>query len=107
MEKMSVTYDVVRFAELDQTKCDELIRARKSFEVVNVPAFRQKDAVAIVENRIEALGLTCRVYQKGRFGLGLHPLGLLGLAAHNLATFDPDYEIRKEFSTGIVVTYKK
>ena len=102
------TYEVVRFADLDQAKCDELIRARKSFEVVNVPAFRQSDAVAIVENRIEALGLTCRVYQKGRFALSLlYPISWIGLAAHNLATFNPDYEIRKEFKTGIVVTYKK
>lgn len=102
------TYDVVNFADLDQTKCDELIKARKSFEVVNVPAFRQSDAVAIVENRIEALGLSCRVYQKGRLALGLlHPIALVGVAMHNLATFNPDYEIRKELKSGIVVTYKK
>lgn len=87
-----------------------------SFEVVNVPSFHQADAGAIVENRCEALEMKCRVYQNGRSIIGgvltaiAPPTGgaILGtMGVHNLATYDPDYEIRKEFGTGIVVTYVK
>lgn len=113
---MAPKYQVVLFKDLNQEKADELLRAHASFEVVNVPSFHQADAVAIVENRCEALGMKCRVYQKGRSIIGgvltaiAPPVGagiLAGLGAHNLATYDPDYEIRKEFGTGIVVTYVK
>ena len=60
--------------------------------------------------------MKCRVYQKGRSIIGgvltaiAPPVGVAILGAtgvHNLATYDPDYEIRKEFGTGIVVTYVK
>lgn len=52
---MAVKYQVVLFKDLNQEKADELLRAHASFEVVNVPSFHQADAVAIVENRCEAL----------------------------------------------------
>ena len=113
---MAPKYQVVFFKDLNPEKADELLRAHASFEVVNVPAFHQSDAVAMVERRCEALGMRCRVYQKGRTIIGgalafVNPLigwGILGASgAHNLATLAPDYEIRKEFGTGIVVTYKK
>lgn len=113
---MAPKYQVILFKDLNQEKTDELLKAHASFEVVSVPAFHQSAAVTIVEKRCEALGMRCRVYQKGRTIIGgalafvnpLIGLGILGASgAHNLATYDPDYEIRKEFGTGIVVTYKK
>ena len=104
---MSVKYQYISFRDLNQVRCDELIRNRISFEVVDVPVFYQHKAVALVEKRIEVWGMTCRVYRKGRWVIGTHPLGMASIAVHNLATFNPDYEIRKELKSGIVVTCKK
>lgn len=114
---MAPKYEIVFFKDLNPEKANELLKAHASFEVVNVPAFHQSDAVAIVERCCEALGMRCRVYQKGRAIIGgaalvfvnpLIGLGILGTSGvHKLATLAPDYEIRKEFGTGIVVTYKK
>lgn len=113
---MTPKYQVILFKDLNQEKTDELLKAHASFEVVSVPSFQQSAAVTIVERRCEALGMRCRVYQKGRTIIGgalafVNPLigwGILGASGvHKLATLAPDYEIRKEFGTGIVVTYKK
>jgi hypothetical protein len=63
--------------------------------------------------------MTCRIYASGRLAGAAAtvvggPLGLLGLAtaigvaAHNIVTYDPDYEIAKHvIDNKLVVTYKK
>ena len=76
-------------------------------------------AVALVEGIIEECGYKCRVYTENRSsalaaaaipGLGLlaGAAAAIGIAAHNLATYDPDFEIGKNFFDDKVnVTYKK
>jgi hypothetical protein len=71
-----------------------------------------------IEGRIEKSGLTCRVYTEYRgaavAGSFWGPTALLGvaagigIAAHKLATLNPDYEIGKNKLAGTVtVMYKK
>ncbi|WP_345867197.1 hypothetical protein [Shewanella algae] len=97
---MKISYD-----ELSAEKLRELVRAEKTFEVTGLSG-RMGDAVKWVENQIEAEGLRVRVYTYGRiaaaggsfFGGITGVLGVasaIGMAAHNLATLNPDYEIAK------------
>ncbi len=72
------------------------------------------EAIEPLEKLIEGKGLSCRVYPKGRVAaLGAlavpNPVTVavsLGTAAfigaHNLATFNPDYEIAKNLATGTI-----
>ncbi|TMO45621.1 hypothetical protein CWC25_05775 [Pseudoalteromonas sp. S4389] len=95
----------INFEELTSNKLKELIRAEKTFEVTGLSG-RINEAVKFVENTIESEGLRVRVYTYGRiaaaggtlFGGITGALGLasvVGMAAHNLATLNPDYEIAK------------
>ncbi|WOG30125.1 hypothetical protein [Endozoicomonas sp. 8E] len=103
--------------ELDTEKLSELISKRESFKIVAV-----KDisfSVNKIEGAIEKKGLKCRVYTENRSaamaGMAI-PTGVtqiaglfsaVGIAAHNLATFNPDYEIAKNKLGGtITVKYK-
>jgi hypothetical protein len=91
-----------------------LIRSKESFEVAGLSG-RLSSAVTTVENKIESNGMTCRIYTFGRVAaVGGSFFGVIGLAsaagiaAHNLATFNPDYEIAKyPIDNHIVVKYKK
>lgn len=77
------------------------------------------DTVKQVETMIEACGYSCRVYTENRAaamglaattGVGtlLGAAAAVGMAMHNLATFNPDFEIGKSLIDGKVnVTYKK
>jgi hypothetical protein len=70
-------------------------------------------------NAIEPAGLKCRVYTKGRIAAaGASLLGgitgaagiasAISIAAHNLATYNPDYEIVKHLvDNTLSVFYKK
>ena len=97
---MKISYD-----ELTAEKLSELVRAEKTFEVTGLSG-RISEATEWVENKIENEGLKVRVYTYGRvvaaggtlFGGITGVLGLasvVGMAAHNLATLNPDYEIAK------------
>jgi len=91
-----------------------LIATRRSFVVIGAGGNLLKTSERI-ENAIESAGLSCRVYTRNRSiaagamawsGIGL--LSLAGIAAHNLATFNPDYEIgRAAVDNKIYVDYKK
>lgn len=59
-----------------------------------------------MDTAIESLGLSCRIYTKGRIAAAgatvfggvtgvLGAVSAVGIAAHNLATYDPDYEVIK------------
>ncbi|WP_318442583.1 hypothetical protein [Photobacterium leiognathi] len=106
------------FEELETYKLNEFIAKRKTFEVVALGSCMDK-AVKIVEKKIEDNGLTCRVYLYGRvaaagasvFGGVTGLLGIasaVGMAAHNLATYNPDYEIAKhKIDNKLTVIFKK
>jgi hypothetical protein len=73
------------------------IRNRATFQVGGCDG-RMSEAVLFIERAIGGEGLTSRVYTKGRFAamalLG-SPAAAIGIAAHNIATWNPDYEIMK------------
>lgn len=88
----------------------------ESFEIRNVSPSNMNSYISILEKQIETEGLSCRIYTKGRsaaIGAGLVSFGAglgvaVGIAAHNLATYNPDYEIAKDFiNNKIFVDYKK
>lgn len=110
--------DKITYDDLENGKADGLIKARASFEVVGLGG-RMKSSVQLIETAIESEGLSCRIYTYGRiaaaggtiFGGPLGALGALsaiGMAAHNLVTFNPDYEVAKhKIEHKLTVTYKK
>lgn len=83
------------------------------------PGRSADECLYLVENKIETNGLTCHIYTLGRIGaagwsvLGgitgvVRILSAASIALHNLATYNPDYEIEKyPFNNKIIVTYKK
>lgn len=87
------------------TKVQVNIKEKISFEILAVGG-NMKEAVLQVERAIEGVGLKCRIYTRGRIASagasvlgGLTGLAGLGsavyIAAHNVSTFNPDYEIAK------------
>lgn len=91
--------------ELTDEKLAQLIGDKCTFEVIACSG-RMGSTASRVENQIESKGLRCRTYTRGRiaaaggtlFGGVTGILGLasaVGIAAHNLVTFSPDYEIAK------------
>ncbi|QNM87916.1 hypothetical protein [Aliarcobacter cryaerophilus] len=104
--------------EINAQKLDELISSRKSFQIVAVKNISY--IVNLIEGAIEKKSLSCRVYSEMRaaamagiviptpvtvFG-GL--AAAAGTAIHNLATYDPDYEIGKNYlKNSITVKYKR
>lgn len=111
MEKLN--YD-----DLNTDKLNALIRSRSSFEVIGLSG-RMSSAIQKIENAIEPAGLKCRVYTKGRIAAAGASIfgGITGvagvasaisIAAHNLATYNPDYEIVKHLvDNSLSVLYKK
>jgi len=103
----------------DKNKLSAAIKAKHSFEV-HVVSGAQSAAAQWLEREIEKQGMRCRIFTSKRKAIlagALIPTGItqlsalvagVGMAAHNLATLNPDYEICKNtFDAGITVTYKK
>ncbi|WP_421716902.1 hypothetical protein [Arcobacter arenosus] len=104
--------------EITSEQLGTLIENKKSFKIVAV-----KDIgfmVNKIEGAIEKRDLSCRVYTEYRsvaMGAVAIPtpvtvLGglatMVGTAAHNLATFNPDYEIGKnKIKSTVTVIYQK
>ena len=112
-------YDIFTRHEATPKKIAELVKDRKSFKITQIGAdlfeFSQK-----VEEIIETAGYTCRLYTASRaasmaFGFIPNPItrcismfSALFLAAHNLATRDPDYEISRHlWDSMITVSYQR
>jgi len=106
----------IQFEDLE-TKAVEFIKQRKSFQVWGLDQ-RMLIAVAFLEKAMSCACLTSRVYSSKRalslLGLATpwtFPIGILsgiGIIAHNLATYDPDYEIAKyNVDKVLIVTYKR
>ena len=110
--------EIITYEDLSGEKAKSLIEKRESFEVLGLSG-RMDSAVSKVEYLIESSGLTCRVYLYGRvvaagaslFGGVTGLLGIasaVGMAAHNLATYNPDYEVAKhKIDNKLTVKYKK
>jgi hypothetical protein len=109
----------IRVYSLKQTSDErilELLRSHQSFVLEDIGRLNISEAVEAIENKIETLGMKCRVYSKGRAATVAAELAipLVGWAAatvigvHNLVTWNPDYEIGKNRLTGtLTIEYKK
>ncbi|MBD8742602.1 hypothetical protein IFR41_24015 [Pseudomonas fluorescens] len=111
---------------LNEFQIETLLKAKKSFEIVGLRSQFTK-SVIIVEKKIESLDLKCRVKidikgaiaQGGILGtiIGISslPVGAVlaatatvASAGHTLATYNPDYEIIKDYANKkLKVIYKK
>lgn len=111
---------VYSIKSISNEKIGILIDERRSFVLENIARLNFSEAVNTVEKIIESRKLKCRVYTKGRSAtvaaaaIPVSPTVIGGWAsavvigAHNLATWNPDYEIAKNLATGtLTITYKK
>lgn len=106
------------------------IRAHESFVLECQDFDRYSNALEWLENAIEKEGMSVRIYMRARrvsmgsfagfagasivgapVALGALAVGMVagvGIAAHNLATLNPDYEIGKHpLGSTLYVDYKK
>jgi hypothetical protein len=103
-------------SNITNEEISKLISQKKTFTIKDIPTYSFGNTVETIEKLIEAQGLSCRVYVAGRIAavaasawtvMGGLAAGL-AIAAHNIATYDPDYEISKYFVVStLIVTYKK
>ena len=111
---------------LNESQIESQLRAKSSFEVIGLRGQFTK-SVGIVEKKIESLGMKCRVKvdMKGAIaqggilgtviGAASLPIGVALAAAatvvstgHTLATYNPDYEIIKDYvNKKLKIIYKK
>ena len=108
----------ISYDELNWSKITKMIQKNKSFEIIGLSG-NLIDTVSTLENVIESENLSCRIYTYGRVAsagatlvggvTGLAGLAsVVGMAAHNIATFNPDYEIAKHLvDNKLTVSYKK
>lgn len=101
---------------LDTATLNKLIQNKINFSIKTENFI---DDVAYIEELIERNGFTCRVYTENRsVGMGagvFRGVGALigiatavGIGIHNFLTYNPDFEIGKDFiNSRINVTYKK
>jgi hypothetical protein len=113
-----MSLDCYPYHETANEKLYDLIARRQSFTLTNVTSIKQ--SVKRLEELIEKQNLSCRVYTAGRAttvaaaAIPVSPTVLAGWAsaiaigAHNLATFNPDYEIAKfPLSAKLEINFKK
>jgi hypothetical protein len=111
---------VYSIKDLSDADMGKLIDDRRSFVLEDIARTNMGEAVESLEKCMEARGLRCRVYTKGRSASMAAaaiptPVTVLGgwasavaIGAHNLATWNPDYEIAKNLAMGtLTVNYKK
>ena len=109
-----MTTEQIEAVKLDNRHLREFILNGSSFQVTNVQDIGAM--AARIEDAIEKEGRTCRVYTEYRTAAlageallgGLGVIAAAGIAIHNLATFNPDFEIGKNKVTSrVTVTYKR
>lgn len=100
---------------------EELISNRKSFLIFNIRSSHLFDSlISKIEKSIENKNMKCRVYKENRsvaMAAVVIPTGItqvlgfasaIGIGLHNLATYNPDYEIAKSLdATQLSIVYKK
>lgn len=97
-------YSVYSIHTVSDKKISELVKNRDSFVIEDIARLNMPEAVASIERQIESHGLKCRVYTKGRSAALAGELAIpmvgwaaaLAMGVHNLATWNPDYEIAKK-----------
>ncbi|UNB63761.1 hypothetical protein [Pseudomonas syringae group genomosp. 7] len=103
-------------SEISNEEISSMISAKRSFKIKDIESDFFGDTVETVEKLIESQGLTCRIYTAGRItALGVTALTVIGgvaaglaIAAHNIATYNPDYKIAKLYTTKtLIITYNK
>ncbi len=98
-----------RYREASSSQLKAMILYHESFilDVDNKSELMQ--ACAELEELIEAQSLSCRIYTEYRSAaVAVQPWALVPILLHNLATYNPDYEIgRNLISNTVTVTYKK
>lgn len=104
----------IRASEVTGAMLGKLVHEKKSFKICAVADI--SEAVKLAEKYIEIYGMSCRVYTENRAAIaagglllgGIGALAAVGVAAHNVATWNPDYEIGKDLiSNNVTVIYKK
>jgi hypothetical protein len=113
---MSVDVRKITSSEATGIRIAELVARKVSFQVTGV--VNMGAVVSEIEGTVEKKGMTCRIYTEYRAAAVAGSLwtptvilgiaAAVGMAAHNLATINPDYEIGKNKVAGTVTaTYKK
>lgn len=99
-----------------ENEYQNLIDNYQSFVISVMNVSDMLDISSQLESYIESKHLTCRIYTKNRWltalsGLTNKRLGLFSLAliaAHNIMTYNPDYEIARDLANNrISVVYQK
>jgi len=100
------------------SQIEGLIHSKSSFTVIGLKG-KMSDVVDTIESTIEKKGLSCRIYTRGRVAaaggsfLGgltgvVGVISTIGIAAHNVATYDPDYEVAKhQVDNKLTITYMR
>lgn len=111
---------------VDEVQIEKLLKSKASFEVIGLRGCFNA-SIKHIETRIEHLGLKCRVKvdikgsiaQGGLLGTIIGaaslPIGItlaaaatVASAGHTLATYNPDYEITKDYvNKKLKIIYKK
>lgn len=110
---------------LDATQIDSYLKAKSSFEIIGLRG-NFTSSIKNIETRIESQGLKCRVISDAKVilaqagslgfiaGLSVAVSGVAAIitgttiAAHRIATYDPDYEIIKDYiNKSLIIQYKK
>ncbi|WP_090263233.1 MULTISPECIES: hypothetical protein [Pseudomonas] len=111
--------NVYSLNEISNEKILEKIKKKESFILEKVDSMKFNSAIETLERLIESQGFKCRIYTSGRIAAAgatvaggftgiFGALSGIAIAAHNIATWNPDYEIAKNFfGSSIHVTYKK
>lgn len=101
-------------SELSTSTIKNLLTGKKSFQICGVTDVSK--CAILIEGEIEKLNLSCRIYTEYRtaalagevFLGGVGIVAAAAIAAHNLATFNPDYEIGKnKINSTVSVNFKK
>lgn len=101
---MSVEEELRVISFDDQEAIRLAIVNHETFEIGGCQG-RMSEAVLFAERAIGSFGMTSRVYTRGRLGMAIPVAGLAAIAAiaaHNLATLYPDYEVIKRPIDGFV-----
>lgn len=95
---------------------ENMIERHRSFEICGIPVSDMLKVSEVLEKAIERRYFKCRIYTKNRLVTGMAGLlnpaygifSLAAIAAHNIVTYDPDYEIARDIANNrIEVVYKK
>ena len=103
------TYSI---SNLTDEKIKQLINQKLSFVIKDIDQTKLSGVVSLVEKAIEEKGLKCRVYTENRasaMAAAAIPTPItvwaglaagIAIGAHNLATWNPDYEVGRNLTAG-------